>query len=177
MTAFTARLLAATASLLLVSACGSNTATPTATTPSNATTRGGVLGVATTSLGPVLVDSKGMTVYLLTADKPGQSSCDAQCLQFWPPVPAPAGKVPSVAGVSAPLAVTKATSGASMLTAGGSPLYTFSMDKAPGDVNGQGIVNFGGTWYVVSSSGMAVKAPPASAPASAPAAPGGGYGY
>jgi hypothetical protein len=44
-----------------------------------------------------------------------------------------------------------------MLTAGGSPLYTFSMDKAPGDVNGQGMVNFGGTWYVVSPSGTAVK--------------------
>jgi hypothetical protein len=77
MTAFTGRLFAVTATLLLASACGSNTATPTAatpsgtTTPSKSTTRGGVLGVATTSLGPVLVDSQGMTVYLLTADKPG----------------------------------------------------------------------------------------------------------
>jgi predicted lipoprotein with Yx(FWY)xxD motif len=169
--AFTARLLGATAILLLASACGSTTTTPGATSPGNATTPGGVLGVANTSLGPVLADSKGMTVYLLTADTPGHSSCTAQCLKFWPPVSAPAGKLPSLSGVSAPLAVTMATSGTSMLTAGGWPLYTFANDKVPGDVNGQGIANFGGTWYAVSSSGTAVKAPPASAPAATPSAP------
>ena len=158
-----ARLLAATAILLLASACGS-TATPGAgTSPTIVTTPGGVLCVAATSLGSVLVDSKGMTVYLLAADTPGRSTCDAQCLQVWPPVTAPVGKVPP--GVSAPLGVTKAASGASILTAGGWPLYTFSGDRAPGNVNGQGIVNFGGTWYVVSPSGEAVKAAPTSAPA------------
>jgi len=127
-------------------------------------------------LGPVLVDGKGLTVYLLTADSPGHSSCAAQCLQFWPPVSVPAGSsVPSVQGASAPLAVTKATSGASMLTAGGWPLYTFAQDKAPGDVNGQGKKSFGGTWYAVSPSGMAVKATPKSPPATSSG--GGGYGY
>jgi predicted lipoprotein with Yx(FWY)xxD motif len=170
--AFTVRLLGATATLLLASACGS-TAAPGAGTTNVAVTPGGVLGVATTSLGPVLVDSKGMTVYLLTADKPGHSSCTAQCLSFWPPVSAPAGKLPSVSGVSAPLAVTMATSGTSMLTAGGWPLYTFAKDKAPGDVHGEGIANFGGTWYAVSPSGTAVTAPPASAPTTTS---GGGYG-
>ena len=170
--AFTVRLLGATATLLLASACGS-TAAPGAGTTSVAVAPGGVLGVATTSLGPVLVDSKGMTVYLLTADKPGQSSCTAQCLKFWPPVPAPSGSPPSVSGVSAPLAVTKATSGTSMLTVGGWPLYTFANDKAPGDVNGEGIKNFGGTWYAVSPAGVAVTGPPAGAPTTTS---GGGYG-
>ena len=178
---FRAGLFGAAAALLLVSACGStgkpgSTGTPGATNPTSAATPGAALGVATTSLGPVLVDSKGMTVYLLTADKPGQSSCAAQCLQFWPSVPAPGGKVPAVSGLSAPLGVTKATNGASMLTAGGWPLYTFSGDRAPGDVTGQGMVNFGGTWYVVSPSGMAVKAPPPSASTSAPAPDDGGGG-
>src|SRR6185436_20464866 len=98
-------------------------------------------------------------------------TCSAACLRVWFPVPAPAGNVPSVPGISAPLGVTKATNGVSMLTAGGSPLYTFALDKAPGDVRGQGIVNFGGTWYVVSPAGVAVKAPPSSAPVT----PGGGY--
>ena len=89
---FTLRLLGATATLLLASACGSTTATPGgATSPTSAASSGGVLGVRTTSLGPVLVDAKGLTVYLLTADTPGHSSCSAQCLQYWPLVPAPAG--------------------------------------------------------------------------------------
>ena len=159
----TVRLLGAAVTLLLASACGSSTVTSGAgPSPTNATTPGGVLGVATTSLGPVLVDSLGLTVYLLTADTPGHSSCSAQCLQYWPLVPAPAGTgAPSVPGISAALSVTKATSGASMLTAGGWPLYTFVTDKAAGDVTGQGVKTFGGTWYAVSPSGAPVAASPA----------------
>jgi predicted lipoprotein with Yx(FWY)xxD motif len=184
---FTVRLLGATATLMLAAACGNGSSTsarpaaPGAAAIVHKSATGGVLGVARTALGPVLVDSKGRTVYLLTADSPGHSSCAAQCLQFWPPVSGPAGSaVPSVQGVSAALAVTKATSGASMLTAGGWPLYTFAKDMAPGEVNGQGKKSFGGTWYAVSPSGVAVKATPKSAPAaSAPAksSGGGGYGY
>lgn len=178
----TVRLLGATATLLLASACGSTTASPGAGTnpvkanAPGAVAPGGVLGVATTSLGPVLVDSQGFTVYLLTADTPGHSSCDAQCLQFWPLVSAPAGAgVPTVAGVSAALSATRATSGASMLTAGGWPLYTFVKDQAPGDVNGQGKKSFGGTWYAVSPSGKPVTAASSSAPTSGGVK--GGYGY
>jgi predicted lipoprotein with Yx(FWY)xxD motif len=157
------RVFGVAATLLLASACGSSTPTPAASTaapaasPTSAAASGDPLKVATTSLGPVLVDSKGMTVYLLTSDTPGHSNCNATCLKFWPPVLAPSGaSVPSISGISAPLAVTKTTSGASMLTAGGWPLYTFLKDKAPGDVTGQGKKSFGGIWYVVSPSGVAV---------------------
>jgi predicted lipoprotein with Yx(FWY)xxD motif len=179
---FTVRLLGAAATVLLASACGSTTATPAAganpaAAPTSAAAPGGALGVATTSLGQVLVDSKGMTVYLLTADSPRHSSCAAQCLQFWPPVSGPAGAaVPSVPGVGAALAVTKTTSGASMLTAGGWPLYTFAKDMAPGDVNGQGKKSFGGTWYAVSPSGVAVKAAPSGTATTSTGAKG-GTGY
>jgi predicted lipoprotein with Yx(FWY)xxD motif len=188
---FTIRLLGATATLMLAAACSSNSVSPASSNRSGApgaagstttSASGGVLGVATTSLGPVLVDSKGFTLYLLTADTPGSSTCSAQCLQYWPLVPATAGAgVPAVQGVSAALATTKATSGASMVTAGGWPLYTFVKDKAPGDVAGEGVKTFGGTWYAVSPSGKAVTAPAKSAPAtttsSGGSAGGGGNGY
>jgi len=109
---FTVRLLGATATLMLAAACGSTTNTSSVSsnrsvTPgsgASATTSaaGGAAGVATTSLGPVLVDSKGFTVYMLTADTKGHSTCSAQCLQYWPLVPAPAGAdIPPVQGVSA----------------------------------------------------------------------------
>jgi predicted lipoprotein with Yx(FWY)xxD motif len=183
----TVRLLGAAATLLLASACGtSGTTAPRAGTNAikavapGAVSAAGVLGVATTSMGPVLVDSKGFTVYLLTADTSGHSSCDAQCLQFWPIVSAPAGAtVPTVSGVTAALSATKATSGASMLTAGGWPLYTFVKDRSPGDVNGQGKKSFGGTWYAVSPSGKPVNAPSSSAATNGGAGGGlkGGYGY
>jgi predicted lipoprotein with Yx(FWY)xxD motif len=133
--------------------------------------------VATTKLGPVLVDSKGMTVYLLTADTPGHSTCSVACLNFWPLVPAPAAAGTStVKAISTALGTAKATSGDSMMTAGGRPLYTFAKDKAPGDVAGEGVKAFGGTWYAVSPSGSAVTAPAKSAPATTGSS-GGGYGY
>jgi predicted lipoprotein with Yx(FWY)xxD motif len=174
---FTVRLLGATATVLLASACGSTVTSGAGTTATTTAASGGVLGVATTSLGPILVDSKGRTVYLLTADKPGHSSCSAACLQYWPLVPAPAGKaVTSVSGVGASLSVTKATSGVSMVTAGRWPLYTFAQDAAPGDIKGEGVTAFGGTWYAVSPSGAAVRTPASSPATSAPTTSGGGGG-
>jgi predicted lipoprotein with Yx(FWY)xxD motif len=174
----TVRLLAATASVMLASACGTSSVAPGTSTSATKPPPGSVLGVASTSLGSVLVDSQGRTVYLLTADTPGHSSCAAQCLAFWPAVPAPAGSaVPPAKDVSALLATTKATSGASMVTAGGWPLYTFAKDKAPGDVNGQGKKSFGGTWYAVSPAGKAVTAAAKSAPSTSNGGAGGGYGY
>ena len=103
-----------------------------------ATTVTGVLGTASTPLGRVLVDHGGRTVYLLTADGPGSSSCDAACLHIWPPVPAPGRAAPApVSGIPARLGVARSSGGAVMLTAAGRPLYTFAQDTAPGQVNGQ----------------------------------------
>ena len=185
---FTIRLLGATATLMLAAACGSTTNTSSASsngsvTPGRGTSvttsaPGGAVGVATTSLGPVLVDSKGFTVYMLTADTKAHSTCSAQCLQYWPLVPAPAGSDMSpVQGVSAALATTKATSGALMLTAGGWPLYTFVKDMAPGQVVGEGVKTFGGTWYAVSPSGAPVMAAAESAPATSSSGVNGRTGY
>ena len=177
----TVSLLGAAAALMLAAACGTSTST-TPSAASGAPARaipaapGGVLGVATTSLGPVLVDGKGLTVYLLTSDSPMHSACSAACLAYWPPVTGPAPA--SVQGITAPLSVTKATSGTSMVTAGGWPLYTFVKDTAPGQVAGEGVKSFGGTWYAVSPSGKAVTGPAKAAPATTSGSSGGGaYGY
>ena len=174
-TAFTVRLLGATATLFLAAACGTSTAASGGSSPTKSVS-GDALGMATTSLGPVLVNSKGFTVYMLTADSPGHSSCSAQCLQYWTLVPGPTGTL-RLKGISAALSTTKATSGVSMLTAAGWPLYTFVKDQAPGDVTGEGVKTFGGTWYAVSPSGAAVKAGTAGAPAATSSTAKGSNGY
>jgi predicted lipoprotein with Yx(FWY)xxD motif len=173
------RLVGAAAMALFVAACGNGSSTNTASTPtsSNSSTQsssGAVLGVASTSLGDVLVDGQGLTVYMLTADSPNHSSCSASCLAYWPLVAAPgSGSVPSISGIGAKLGVTKATNGESMLTANGWPLYTFANDEAPGDVEGQGVKTFGGTWYALSPAGEPIQ----SAPSSTDSGGGGGYSY
>jgi predicted lipoprotein with Yx(FWY)xxD motif len=142
---------------------------------SSATKVAAALQVHHTSLGNVLVNGQGMTVYMLTADKPGHSSCSTQCLGYWPPVP-PVTKPGKLHGISAKVASTQSMTGKPMATAGGWPLYTYVGDHAPGDTSGEGIRTFGGVWYAVSPSGQPVKSG-SSAGSSSSGSSGGGYGY
>ena len=150
-------------SALALAACGGATSSTTSGTTSGTagsaatggtgaatTTSGTGLHVATTSLGKVLVDQQGMTVYLLTADGRNQSTCGTGCLQFWPAV------TPGHSKLSVPVSTTKTPAGTPTATVAGQPVYTFSQDGKPGDVNGEGINEFGGTWYAVSPTGQAV---------------------
>ena len=63
-------------------------------------------------------------------------------------------------------------------TVAGEPVYTFANDHGPGDVNGEGISAFGGTWYAVSATGQAVTASGgASSGSSSPSTSGGSAPY
>jgi len=143
------------AALLTLAACGSGAyGGGSSATSSGASSTPG-LAVASTSLGKVVVDARGHTVYELTADKQGRSTCSASCLTLWPAVPALGGKG-APASITAPVGSTADTSGKQMATVGGRPVYTFSQDQRPGDVNGEGLKDFGGTWWAVSPTGKAV---------------------
>jgi predicted lipoprotein with Yx(FWY)xxD motif len=112
-----------------------------------------------TAVGKVLVAANGRTVYLLTADHGKKSTCYGQCATAWPPLIA---TKPTVgAGLKASkLGTTKRRDGKLQVTYGGHPLYYFIQDKKSGDVNGQGIVHFGGTWWVVSAAGAKITSKP-----------------
>ena len=56
------------------------------------------------------------------------------------------------------LGTTKRTDGKLQVTYGGHPLYFFAKDKKAGDLRGEGIVHFGGTWWVVSAVVKALTA-------------------
>jgi predicted lipoprotein with Yx(FWY)xxD motif len=161
--------VAATA-VVTLSACGSDPAAPAA--PQAAA--GGASGLhgADTSLGRVLVDASGRTVYLLTADGRNRSTCSASCLQFWPAVTPGGGN-----GVRAQVGATATPGGPMTATVAGHPVYTFSQDHGPGDVNGEGLQEFGGTWYAVSVGGAAVRAPDTSPSSAQSSAPSYGRGY
>ena len=121
-----------------------------------------------TKLGKVLATSSGRTLYLFMADKHGKSACYGQCASFWPPL-LKKGKVSAASGVKSKLlGTTKRKNGKLQVTYKGHPLYLYKLDKASGQVSGQGQDFFGGKWYVVSAAGSADKA--------APPAGGGGKG-
>lgn len=159
--------------LVVLAGCGSGSGSGTGSNPTTGGSATGEIHVASTSLGQVLVDGAGRTLYMLTADGPGRSTCDRTCLQLWPPVAPPSAT--TLPGVSAAVGSATTPDGQTTVTVGGWPLYTYALDHGPGEVSGEGIVSFGGTWYALSPDGTPVKG--ASAPSGSPGSPSGGHGY
>jgi predicted lipoprotein with Yx(FWY)xxD motif len=132
------------------------------------TAGGGLLTAQATSLGTILVEGKGRTVYEFANDKNGKSTCTGGCAANWPFVAAPATPPASLPGVTGQLGTTTRSDGARQVTVGGHPLYTFAGDSGPGQTNGQGVVLDGGLWTAASPAG----APITSAASGAGQAPG-----
>ena len=109
--------------------------------------------------GTILVDSSGHTLYMLTTDSPTSPACTASCLNIWLPLRSTAAPKAG-SGVSPSLLGTVTRSdGTRQVSYNGHLLYTFSEDSAKGQVNGERISSFGGTWYVLNAAGTPVTAP------------------
>jgi predicted lipoprotein with Yx(FWY)xxD motif len=104
-------------------------------------------------LGNILVDGKGLTLYMFTKDEPNKSNCAGGCLKAWPPLLA-VDKPTVGAGVDASLLGTAALPDGSMIvTYNKMPLYYYAGDTKPGDTTGQDVSQ---VWYVVSPDGKPV---------------------
>jgi predicted lipoprotein with Yx(FWY)xxD motif len=144
------------------------------------TTSGQTASVGTASagsLGTILVDSQGRTLYLFQKDSGGKSACFGACATAWPPLSA-SGKPTVGSGLNASLiGTTPRSDGKPQVTYNGHPLYTFVMDQSPGDVNGQGVNAFGASWFTVNPAGDQVTTQASSSSGSTSSSGGGGYGY
>jgi predicted lipoprotein with Yx(FWY)xxD motif len=113
-----------------------------------------VLTVASApKVGPVLVDSKGFTVYDFHKDKGTTSSCYGACEAGWPPVTTEAAPSTGEGATSSKLGTTKRKDGSLQVTYAGHPLYTFVEDKKPGEANGNDVSAFGAQWYALKGNG------------------------
>ena len=128
-----------------------------------------------TSLGKIVVDAKGHTLYLFEKDQHGKSACSGACATNWPPLIVK-GTPKAGSGLKASkLGTTRRSDGKRQVTYGGHPLYTFVVDAGkPGSVKGEGVKAFGAEWYAVGASGRKVEK--ASSSSTKPAAPA-PYGY
>jgi predicted lipoprotein with Yx(FWY)xxD motif len=115
--------------------------------------------VTQTQYGKVLVDGHGRALYLFTRDRTPSSRCYGACAGAWPPF-LTAGKPAAGAGSQGNLLGTTTRGGGlaqvTQVTYAGHPLYYFTGDRHTGEVNCQGVEEFGGTWYVVTPRGSAV---------------------
>jgi predicted lipoprotein with Yx(FWY)xxD motif len=171
------------AALAAAAGCASGSAAPSATSAAASGTSGGSPATVTAatkgSLGSVLANAQGMTLYRYTPDTPGVSNCTGGCATAWPPLELPAGVTTPVAGKGVDsLGTIKRADGSLQVTYDKMPLYTFTGDSSAADAKGQGLDS---TWFVIKSDATGGSTGSATATTKAPtttAAPsGGGYGY
>jgi len=124
------------------------TAATKAATAASGTAAAGATTVKTAtagSLGTILTDANGMTLYTFKNDVANSGKSAAEGLAAaWPPLSV-TGTPVKPSGLTGDLAVITRGDGKTQVTYKGLPLYFFVNDKKPGDTNGQGL---GGVWFV-----------------------------
>jgi predicted lipoprotein with Yx(FWY)xxD motif len=169
---------------LLTAACsssgsGSSSAPASAATPAGGSTgsaaaaagSGLVITTKSGSAGAFLTDGSGRAVYLWTKDGKDSSACSGACAGAWPPV------TTTGAVTASDLSTITTSGGGKQVVYDGHPLYYFSGDSGPGQVNGQGSDGFGAKWWLVDPAGTSITAAvtvPSGAGSSASPTSGGG---
>jgi predicted lipoprotein with Yx(FWY)xxD motif len=131
-----------------------NTITSNASTTNTSTNTGNNTGTNTYvrvvqtningQMANVLADGNGMTLYYTNNDTNSQSTCTGACAQSWPPFLVE-GQIITSQSLPGTL-IVRSTANGNQLIYNGHPLYKYSGDNAPGQVNGQGD---GGVWYTI----------------------------
>jgi predicted lipoprotein with Yx(FWY)xxD motif len=149
-----ATILGVGAVALVATGCGGSSTSGGSSTPSGA---GPAVAAKKTSLGMILTDGSGRTLYLFEKDTGPKSTCSGGCASNWPPFTA--GSKPAVMGgaVSSEVKLVKRSDGKMQVTYKGHPLYFYSGDQSPGQLKGQGVDAFGAEWYVLSPAGAKVE--------------------
>jgi predicted lipoprotein with Yx(FWY)xxD motif len=113
-------------------------------------------------LGVVLVNGKGLTLYMFEPDHQKRVTCKGSCAVVWPPLKLKKGQKPTAGGAAKQklLGSDKNPSGGRVVTYNRWPLYTYVADSKPGQATGQAKNLNGGLWYVLSPSGKVIKKKP-----------------
>jgi predicted lipoprotein with Yx(FWY)xxD motif len=121
--------------------------------------RGTKVQLRSTSLGKILVNGAGFTLYRFTRDSRNRNACVtiSGCPEVWPAL-STSGTPTAGPGVKASLLSTiTLPGGAKQVTYAGHPLYLYAPASGPGETSYVGEVQFGGTWLAVNAAGNTVK--------------------
>lgn len=111
-----------------------------------------------TRWGPVLANAKGLTLYVYVDDllTKASSACTGDCANDWPPALV-SGQVVLARGITGHIGTITRSSGRHQLTIDGRPLYSFSGDRVPGDLRGNGVGNI---WWAMTPTGLSATSFP-----------------
>ena len=102
------------------------------------------------TLGSILADLNGRTLYTWAGDSTGTASaCNEACATAWPPYLVDEGMAMTMMDPSMRAGTIQRNDGTYQAALDGWPLYYFSRDAARGDANGEGSSGFGARWSVV----------------------------
>ncbi len=114
----------------------------------------GITVVKNDKFGQFLADDQGRSLYMFTKDTQNTSNCNGKCEQAWPPL-LTVGQPTLGDGVDqSKVGTTTRKDGSMQVTYNGMPLYYYTPDTKPGDVNGQ---NVGKVWFIVAPDGTVTK--------------------
>jgi predicted lipoprotein with Yx(FWY)xxD motif len=111
------------------------------------------------SLGEILVDGSGHTIYLFTRDRHDRDTCVkvSGCLEAWPALTTKHKPIAG-SGVNARLLGTiELHGGVKQVTYAGHPLYTYAFDFLGRATYNIGSDEYGGKWEAVSVAGHGVS--------------------
>ncbi len=107
------------------------------------------------TLGSILTDAAGRTLYMFEPDSAGESACTGDCAEAWPPLTVESeDALYPAATITADLDTIERADGTRQVTANDRPLYYFVNDEETGDAAGQGI---GGVWFVLRPDGSVYR--------------------
>lgn len=107
----------------------------------------------TTPVGPVLSDEDGRILYLNTGEADGTPRCvDPDCVELWPPVIST--NPVATEGADVELFGSLVRAEGTQLTYRGQPVYRFSGDQSPGQLEGCGTA---GRWWPIAPDGDPVR--------------------
>lgn len=104
--------------------------------------------------GGVVSTKDGRALYTFDKDTAGHSNCNGDCAVAWPPF-----LVTDAGMADADYTVIKRDDGSQQWAYEGKPLYLFSGDANPGDMNGD---NKKGVWHLIRSGAKPAAAKPTS---------------
>jgi predicted lipoprotein with Yx(FWY)xxD motif len=112
------------------------------------------LGVADRpSIGKVLVDDEGHTVYLFDKDEAHESYCTGACASVWPPVTTKGMPAVSTGVDASKVSLIRRDDGLMQVAYAGHPLYYYQGDTSSDDTYGQEKDQFGAEWYAITATG------------------------
>jgi predicted lipoprotein with Yx(FWY)xxD motif len=107
--------------------------------------------------GRILTDGGGRTLYLFTRERSARSRCYRACAKAWPPLIAHARLAAGRGAQRSLLGTTRRRDGSRQVTYRGHPLYYYVGERRAGEILCQNVIEFGGTWLVVSPAGAAIR--------------------